>query len=423
MNFPEFKINKKIKAASEEIMPQIMPVFEEIDKITEYNSQKVLASFKKFNVSEQHFNPTTGYGYNDRGRDILDKVFAHAFECEDALVRHTIASGTHALTIALFGVLRPGDIMLSVTGLPYDTIHEVIGIKDSKKGSLKDFGISYKQIDLTGTGKINITAIKEHISKNNKIKLVYIQKSRGYTLRPSLKNKEISEIVKEVKNTNKDIIIMVDNCYGEFTELHEPSYYGADLLAGSLIKNPGGAIAPCGGYIAGRYDLIEKCSYRMTTPGTGREIGATLNANRELYMGFYNAPLVVGEAMKTAVFAAAMAKEFGFCAWPSEFEERGDIIQAIGLKTSENLIRFCKGIQAGSPIDSYVIPEPSPMPGYESKVIMAAGAFTGGSSIELSADAPLREPYAVWLQGGTNFYTAKIGILQAFSELIAEQNE
>ena len=417
--FNKFDINNKVLEASEAVMTSLAPVFDSINKTTEYNSQKVLAAFIKHKISEQHFNPTTGYGYGDKGRDVMDMVFADVFEAQDALVRLSIASGTHALTIALFGILRPSDTMLCITGTPYDTIHDVIGIKGSGKGSLKDFGINYNQIDLTDDGLIDYTSIEEYLKiSNNKLKLVYIQKSRGYTLRPSLLNKDIFKISSLIKSYNKDIIIMVDNCYGEFVQKNEPLSCGTDIIAGSLIKNPGGGVAPCGGYIAGRADLIELCSYRLTTPSTGREIGASLGHNKELYMGLINAPLVVGESLKSAAFAGELLRYFGFESTPALTEPRGDIIQSINLNNDKNLINFCIGLQKGSVIDSFVTPAPWNMPGYDDKVIMSCGAFINGSSIELSADAPLREPFAVWLQGGVNFYTAKIGIMYACSDLL-----
>lgn len=391
--------------------------FKEIEKIKEYNQQKVLKSFIECEISESHFNGTTGYGYNDRGREKLEELFSNIFKTEDALVRHNFVSGTHTLTTALFGILRPGDSFLSVTGKPYDTLEDVIGSLDKNQGSLYNFGINFEYIDFEKDKENYFNSIKTKLSEKN-FKMVYIQRSRGYSLRDSLSVSQIKDIVLLVKNINPEIIVMVDNCYGEFVEKQEPSEVGVDLIAGSLIKNPGGAISPTGGYIAGRKDLIDLCSYRLTAPGIGKEVGATLGTNRELFMGIFNAPNVVAESLKTAVFASALFEILGYEVYPKFNENRCDIVQSIVLKNPQNLINFCKGIQEGSPIDSFVSPEPWEMPGYESKVIMAAGTFISGSSIELSADGPLREPYTVWLQGGTNFYASKIGIMKAAQRIL-----
>ncbi len=407
-----FSFNGKIFEASSKALKMCEEKFKEIEKIKEYNQQKVLKSFINCKVSESHFNGTTGYGYNDRGREKLDELFADIFKCEDALVRHNFVSGTHTLTTALFGVMRPGESFLSVTGKPYDTLEDVIGCKGKNMGSLKNFGIEFDSVELDNNKEKYFNDIKTKLLNKN-FKMLYIQRSRGYTLRDSLSISIIEEIISFVKNINPDIIIMVDNCYGEFVEEKEPCEIGTDLMVGSLIKNPGGAICSTGGYIAGRKDLIEQCSYRLTAPGIGKEIGATLGINRELFMGIYNAPNVVGEALKSAVFASALFEILGYEVYPKYNEHRCDIVQSVVLRTSENLVNFCKGIQAGSPIDSYVSPEPWDMPGYENQVIMAAGTFTSGSSIELSADGPLKFPYTVWLQGGTNFYASKIGIIKA----------
>ena len=406
-----FFIEEKIKSAAKSAMDKCKNQFVKIDEITEYNQQKMLKAFIDSSVSESHFQGSTGYGYGDRGRDTLDAVYARAFGAEDAIVRHNFVSGTHALTVALFGVLRPGDTMLSVTGIPYDTLRGVIGINGDSSGSLKDFGINYQQVELNNDGTIDYKAIEEAI--NPTLKMVYIQRSRGYTLRPSLFVSDIERIAKIAKKKAPNCIVMLDNCYGEFVEKEEPTTHGVDLMAGSLIKNPGGGIAPTGGYIAGRKDLVEMCSYRLTTPGTGREIGATLGQNRELFMGAFNAPHVTGEALKTAVFTSALFEELGYEVTPKCDEPRADIIQVIKLKNSESLIAFCQGIQKGAPVDSFVTPEPWDMPGYDSKVIMAAGAFTLGASIELSADAPLRQPFAAWMQGGLNFHSGKLGAMLA----------
>ena len=335
---------------------------------------------------------------------------------EDALVRHNFASGTHTLTVALFGVLRPGDTMISVTGTPYDTLQGVIGIGGESSGSLREFGINYEQTELLENGRVDIETMKQRIKPDTK--MVYIQRSRGYSLRPTLLAKDIKEIADTAHSLAPDCIVMLDNCYGEFVEKVTPGQIGVDLMAGSLIKNPGGGIAPTGGYIAGKRKLVEACSYRLTTPGTGKEIGCTLGNNRELFMGAFSAPHVTGEAVKTAIFTSALYEIFGYKVTPRDNEVRGDIIQAVMLENEERLINFCRGIQKASPIDSFVVPEPWDMPGYDSKVIMAAGAFTLGSSIELSADAPLREPFAVWMQGALNFHTGKLGAMLAASNLI-----
>lgn len=391
--------------------------FAQIDSTTEYNQQKVLAAFIDNNVSEACFGASTGYGYGDRGRETLDRIVADSFGAQDALIRHNFTCGTHTLGVMLYGLLRPGDTMLCVTGRPYDTICPVIGIAgEPGQGSLADLGVKYKEVALTDDGKIDLDGVKDAMEADKTVRVVYLQRSRGYSLRPSLSAEEISRAAETVKKYSS-AVVAVDNCYGEFVQKYEPVALGADIMAGSLIKNPGGGIARSGGYIAGRKDLIELCSYRMTVPGLGREVGATLGNNRDLYMGFFNAPHVTGEALKTAVFAAAMADALGFEPTPSVNEERYDIIQALKLRNEENLVAFCRGIQKGSPVDAYVTPEPWDMPGYPCKVIMAAGAFILGSSIELSADAPLREPYAVWMQGGLNYHAAKVGVMKAFELL------
>ena len=407
MSFFEFseKTNELSKIALEKARKQ----FEIIDEITEYNQQRVLKAFINHGVCESHFVSSTGYGYGDRGREVLDEVTAEIFGAEDALIRHSFVSGTHTLAVMLFGVLRPGDKVLSATGVPYDTIHSVIGLSGEGMGSLKDFGIEFEILDLLEDGTVDFGGLEEKLKAEN-YKAVYIQRSRGYSLRPTLTSNEIKKIVDITKENSKAIAIL-DNCYGEFTEKVTPGEIGVDIFAGSLIKNPGGGIAKCGGYIAGRKDLVELCSYRMTTPGIGREVGATLGNTRDIFMGLFSAPHVTGEALKTAVFTASLFEEMGYEVSPNVNETRADIIQSIKLQTPEKLIAFCQGLQSGSAIDSFVVPEPWAMPGYDSEVIMAAGAFTNGSSIELSADAPLREPFAVWLQGGLNFHSAKIGVM------------
>lgn len=413
---PFFKLDNKIQEAARSAMEKAEPYLRKIDEITEYNQYKVLSAFIKNGVSESHFVPTTGYGYGDRGRDTLDSVFADAFGAEDALVRHNFTSGTHTLTVALFGVLRPGDTLLCATGKPYDTLEEVIGIRPGGCGSLREFGVNYKQVELNENGKPDIPAIIGAIDETTR--MVYIQRSRGYSLRDSFSVADIEEICKAVKAVSSRAVIMVDNCYGEFVEMQEPTNKGADLIAGSLIKNPGGGIAPTGGYIAGRKDLIELCACRLTTPGTGKEVGATLGQNRAMFMGLFNAPHVTGEAVKTAVFAAALFETLGFDVTPRYNEARHDIIQAVCLEKPDALIAFCQGMQKGAPVDAFVAPEPWDMPGYDSQVIMAAGAFTMGASIELSADAPIREPYAAWMQGGLNFHSAKMGVMLAAQEML-----
>ncbi|MBR6784931.1 MAG: aminotransferase class I/II-fold pyridoxal phosphate-dependent enzyme [Clostridia bacterium] len=412
-----FTFDERIKEASKKALAKASVMFNEIEEITEYTQQKVLAAFINNNVCEADFSGTTGYGYGDRGREKLDRIYAEAFGAEDAIVRHTFTCGTHTLAVALFGILRPGDTMLCVTGTPYDTIHSVIGLSGEGMGSLKEFGVSYAQVDLKTDGKPDLEAIEKAVKSNPK--MVYIQRSRGYSLRPSLSVDEIGEIVDIVKK-NSDAVVMVDNCYGEFVETREPTEVGADIIAGSLIKNAGGALARTGGYIAGKKELVELCAYRATTPGLGKEVGCSLDENRNMFMGVFNAPNVVGSALKAAVFAAAMFEDFGFDVTPASNESRHDIIQALCLKTPERLVAFCQGIQSGAPVDAYVVPEPWDMPGYDSKVIMAAGAFIMGSSIELSADAPLREPFAVWLQGGINFSSAKTAIMLAAQKLLKE---
>ena len=412
---PFFKIDEKIEKASDLALERASKQFRKIDEITEYNQLKVLSAFINNGVCEGHFAASTGYGYGDRGRETLDKIWAEVFGAEDALVRHNFTCGTHTLATALFGVLRPGDKMLSVTGTPYDTIHNVIGISGSGMGSLKEFGVEYDEVSLKND-RLDYDAIENAVDES--VTMVYIQRSRGYELRPSLLIDEIERVVQIAKRKNPSVIVMVDNCYGEFFQKKEPCDVGADLCAGSLIKNAGGGIASTGGYIAGRHDLVEKCAYRLTTPGLGKEVGATLGHNRELYMGLFYAPHTVGEALKSAVYISALFGGFGFKTTPAYDAERGDIVQSLGLENEERLVAFCKGIQSGSPIDSYLSPEPWDMPGYDSKVVMAAGAFTMGSSIELSADAPIREPFYAWIQGGLTFHSAKICAMLAAQQML-----
>lgn len=408
-----FDINKKLENIAQEAEAKASESFARIDHTARINSEKVLKAFIDERVGDMHLKGTTGYGYGDDGRDKLDAVFAKVLGAEDALVRHNFVNGTHAISTALFGVLRPGDLMLSLTGKPYDTLNDVIFAE--KGGSLAEFGIKYDQIDLLPDGRVNFGQIRE---RARGCKVAYIQRSRGYSLRPSITVSEIGEMIDAVKSVNPTAIIMVDNCYGELVERIEPCDVGADLIIGSLIKNLGGGIAQTGGYIAGRKDLIELCSYRLTTVGTGKEVGCSLDMNRSLFMGLFYAPETVKNAVKTATFASAFFEKLGFEAFPHYGEYRTDIITAIKLGSRDALIAFCEGIQSGSPVDSFVTPEPWDMPGYDSQVIMAAGAFTMGASIELSADAPLREPFAVWLQGGLTYDTGRTGVILAAQRLL-----
>ena len=389
--------------------------FEEIDSNAEYNQLKVIAAMQKNRVSDIHFSGTTGYGYNDLGRETLEQVYADVFHTEDALVRPQITCGTHALYTALAGNLRPGDELLSPVGKPYDTLEEVIGIRPSN-GSLKEYGITYRQVDLLGDGSFDFDGIKAAV--NEKTKLVTIQRSKGYATRPTLSVKRIAELIAFVKGIRADIICMVDNCYGEFVERIEPSDVGADMVVGSLIKNPGGGLAPIGGYIAGTKKCIENAAYRLGSPGLGREVGASLGVNQALFQGLFLAPTVVAGALKGAVFAANIYEALGFQVVPNGTESRHDIIQAVTFGKPEGVIAFCQGIQAAAPVDSYVTPEPWDMPGYDSQVIMAAGAFIQGSSIELSADGPIKPPYSVFFQGGLTWYHAKLGILMSLQKLL-----
>ena len=415
-----FDIDDRVIKASEMAMELCKDKLAEIDDIQEYNQQKMIKAFQLADVRESHLWGSTGYGYDDAGREALDKVYAYVFDAEDALVRHNFVSGTHALTVALFGVLRPGDTMLSVTGMPYDTIRSAIGIEGDYPGSLKDFSINFEMTELKPDGTLDYDKIASDIAEK-KPKMVYIQRSRGYSTRPTLTWREIKKLCEISKANSPESIIMLDNCYGVFIDKVEPLTVGVDMMAGSLIKNPGGGIAPTGGYIAGKKELVEMCAYRLTTPGTGKEIGATLNANRELFMGAYHAPHVTGEALKTAVFASALFEILGYETSPKYNDARGDIIQLIMLGNAEKVCRFCEGVQRGSAVASFVSPIPSDMPGYESQVVMAAGAFTLGSSIELSADAPLREPYAVWMQGSLNFHSGKLGVMLAASKILRDE--
>ena len=411
-----FNIDERIIKLAEKAEEKCTDVFRKIDECAEYNGAKVLKAFAENRVSEHCFYGSTGYGYGDVGREVIDKVYADIMETEDALVRHNFVSGTHALSVALFGVLRTGDKIVSITGKPYDTLEEVIGISGKAgNGSLKDYGVLYAQVDLNSDGTAKLDAITDAVKD---AKVAYIQRSRGYSLRKAFSVADIAEMIKAARKGNPDVIIMVDNCYGEFVEEFEPTHVGADIIIGSLIKNAGGGIARTGGYIAGRADLIELCSYRLTCVGMGKEVGCTLDMNREILLGLFFAPDVTANAIKTSAFAIELFNMTGFECSPSNDDARGDIITAVKLGNEELLTAFCQGIQKGAPVDSFVTPEAWDMPGYNSKVIMAAGAFTMGASIELSADAPIREPYAVWMQGGITYTSGKIGVMLALQEML-----
>lgn len=413
-----FNISDKTLDIVEQSEKDLMEQFKRIEEIAEINQLKVMKAFADNNVSETHFVPTTGYGYDDLGRDTLDKVWAQVFEAEDALVRHNFISGTHTISTALFAVLRPCDTLLAITGKPYDTLEEAIGISgESGNGSLKDFGIEYEEIPLKGDGMPDLDKIKS-VLESKKIKAVTIQRSKGYGDRPTYSAEQIGELVQFVKGISPDTICIVDNCYGEFVGEHEPTAFGADLIAGSLIKNPGGGIAPTGGYIAGKKKYVELCAYRLTSVGIGKECGASLGFNRQLYQGLFMAPHTVSQAIKTAVLCAAVFEKLGFEVDPKPLDTRHDIIQAIKFESADKLIEFCQGIQKGAPIDSFVTPEPWDMPGYQDQVIMAAGAFTQGASIELSADGPIKPPYIAYMQGGLTYESAKLGIMVAADKML-----
>ena len=411
-------ISEKVYDYSENIIAGLKERFEKIDETAEYNQMKVINAMQKNHVAEMHLNGTSGYGYNDDGRDTLEQVYADIFKAEAALVRPQIICGTHALNIALSSNLRPGDELLSPVGKPYDTMDEIIGIRPSK-GSLAEYGVSYRQVDLLADGSFDYENIKKAI--NEKTKLVTIQRSKGYASRPTLSVERIGELISFIKEIKPDVICMVDNCYGEFVERIEPTEVGADMIVGSLIKNPGGGLAPCGGYIAGTKEYVEQAAYRLSSPGLGKEVGATIGGvNKEFYQGLFLAPTVVAGALKGAIFAANAYEKLGFKVVPDGKEERYDIIQAVELRSAKGLIAFCKGIQAAAPVDSFVTPEPWAMPGYDDDVIMAAGAFVQGSSIEPSADGPLREPYAAYFQGGLTWYHAKLGIIMSMQKMYEE---
>lgn len=413
--YKQMGISEKVYDYGEEVLEGLLPRFSKIDKTAEFNQLKVLNSMQKNRISAAHLGSTTGYGYDDAGRESLESVYADTFHTESALVRPQITCGTHALAVALASQLRPGDELLSPVGKPYDTLEEVIGIRPSK-GSLAEYGITYAQVDLLDDGEFDYPAIEKAI--NNRTKMVTIQRSKGYQTRKTLSVKRIGELISFIKNINSEIICMVDNCYGEFVEEIEPSDVGADLLVGSLIKNPGGGLAPIGGYIAGKEKYIEQAAYRLTSPGLGKEVGATLGVLPSFYQGFFLAPTVTASALKSAIFAANIYENLGFNVLPDGKESRHDIIQSITFNNPDAVIAFCQGIQAAAPVDSYVTPQPWAMPGYDSDVIMAAGAFVSGSSIELSADGPIKPPYAVYFQGGLTWQHGKYGILMSLEKLV-----
>ncbi len=412
--YKEIGISKEVYEFGEKILEDLKDRFEEFDRVCEYNQLKVLQAMRKNKVSAECLLGTTGYGYNDLGRETLERVYADTFKGEDALVRPQITCGTHALALALMSNLRPGDELLSPVGKPYDTLEEVIGIRPSQ-GSLAEYNITYRQVDLLSDGGFDYENIKKAI--NEKTKLVTIQRSKGYAMRPSFSVERIGELISFIKEIKPDVLVMVDNCYGEFVETREPLEVGADMIVGSLIKNPGGGLAPTGGYIVGKKECIENAAHRLTSPGLGKEVGASLGMNQSLFQGFFMAPTVTNSALKSAVFAANIYEKLGYHVVPNATESRHDIIQSVELKSEEALIAFCKGIQSAAPVDSYVTPEPWDMPGYDAKVIMAAGAFVQGSSIELSADGPLKPPYAVYFQGGLTWYHGKVGILMSLQKL------
>ena len=412
--YAELGIKQEIIELSEKVEEELQEEFKKIDKIKEYNSIKVLKAMQNNKISDMHFGSTSGYGYGDVGRDTAEKVFAEVLGAEDCLVRNQFISGSHALTVALFAFLRPGDTMLSICGKPYDTLDKVIGIEENNS-SLKSFGVKYEQIDMVDDD-FDYDKIKERVLQGN-VKLIEIQRSRGYATRKSITLDKIEKVIKIIKENNKDVIIMVDNCYGEFVEKYEPTSLGADVIVGSLIKNLGGGIATNGAYIAGRSDLVELAAERLTVPGQGKEVGPSQGVNRSILQGLFMAPSVVKSSLKTAVFASKMLEDLGYKAVPRYNERRSDIVQTIEFGNADSVIKYCQGIQMGSPVDSNSIPEPWDMPGYTDKVIMAAGAFTQGSSIELSCDAPIRPPYIAFMQGGLTYEYGKLGVMRAISNL------
>jgi cystathionine beta-lyase family protein involved in aluminum resistance len=413
-----FKNGETLKKTAEKVTEKIKDVHASIEEIAQFNQLKVLQAFQKNQVGDHHFHPSTGYGYDDSGRDTLEKVYADVFEAEAALVRPQIISGTHAISLSLFGVLRPGDELLYITGKPYDTLEEIVGIRGSGEGSLKEYNISYQHVDLTNDGTIHFEAVKAAIS--NKTKMIGIQRSKGYADRPSFTIDHIKEMIDFVKHIKPDVIVFVDNCYGEFVEVSEPIEAGADIIAGSLIKNPGGGLAKTGGYIAGKEALINRISYRLTSPGIGREAGASLYSLQEMYQGFFLAPHVTAQALKGAVFTAAFLEEIGMQTRPSWNVKRTDLIQSVIFEDRDRMITFCQAIQKASPVNSFAVPYPDYMPGYEDDVIMAAGTFIQGASIELTADGPIRPPYIAFVQGGLTFEHVKIAVLSAVDELLTK---
>ncbi|MEC1771508.1 methionine gamma-lyase family protein [Schinkia azotoformans] len=417
--YENFSYGNKIKEVVKQIEDKIKPVHWEVDKIVEKNQYRVLESFRNQNVADFHFNPSTGYGYDDTGRDTLEKVYAEVFGAEAGLVRPQIISGTHAISLSLFGVLRPGDELLYITGRPYDTLEEIVGIRGNQNGSLKEFNISYQTVPLTEVGEVDFPSVSKAIKPNTK--LIGIQRSKGYATRPSLTIEQIKEMIRFVKEIKPDVLVFVDNCYGEFVEELEPSHVGADLVAGSLIKNPGGGLAKTGGYIVGKEALVEQCAYRLTAPGLGREAGASLYSLLEMYQGFFLAPHIVGQALKGTIFTSALLEEYGFNTYPKWNQKRTDLIQSVQFHNREMMIAFCQAIQFASPVNAHVRPEPSYMPGYEDDVIMAAGTFIQGASIELTADGPMRPPFEAYVQGGLTYEHVKIALITAINQLMEKQ--
>lgn len=414
--YENFSHGSKIKSIVEKVEDKIKTIHNEVDQIVEKNQYRVLEAFRNHNVADFHFNPSTGYGYDDTGRDTLENVYAEVFGAEAGLVRPQIISGTHAITLSLFGVLRPGDELLYITGKPYDTLEEIVGIRGEQNGSLKDFNISYQAISLTTEGQIEYPAVAKAIKPNTK--LIGIQRSKGYATRPSFTIEQIQEMIKFVKECKPDVVVFVDNCYGEFVEELEPCHVGADLVAGSLIKNPGGGLAKTGGYIVGKEELVDLCAYRLTAPGIGREAGASLYSLQEMYQGFFLAPHIVGQALKGAIFTSALLEEYGFHTYPKWNQKRTDLVQSVQFNDREMMIAFCQAIQFASPVNAHVRPEPSYMPGYEDDVIMAAGTFIQGASIELTADGPMRPPYEAYVQGGLTYEHVKIALVTAMNQLM-----
>ena len=412
--YKEFGIKEDIIELSKKVEKDLVSIFKEVEEVEEYNSLKVLSAFQKYNLSEMHFNGTTGYGYGDIGRDTIENIYAEIFKAEDSLVRTQFISGTHAISTLLFGILRPNDTLISISGKPYDTLDEVIGIVENKS-SLQSYGVKYEQIELINND-FDYKAIEERVKKGN-IKLIEIQRSRGYSTRKTIDLEKVEKVIKLIKDIDKNVIVMIDNCYCEFVTKKEPIEVGADVVVGSLIKNLGGGIAPNGGYIAGRKDIVELAAERLTAPGLGKEVGPSLGINKQILQGLFFAPQVVASSLKTAIFASKMLEELGYKVEPKFDDERADIVQTIEFNDREKLIKFCQGIQAASPIDSNSVPMPWDMPGYTDQVIMAAGAFTQGSSIELSCDGPIRPPYIAFLQGGLTYGYGKLGILKAISRL------